>query len=450
MKVRLLLSDNLSSICQSVRRGGHRAMAAIGLLFALGSIGWAQPVDRTMVDKSPQENSTLVDRGQSTDTPSADWAQWVAQGRKYREEGNTYRALQLLQQADAQYSNDTLRREIADCLYARGQYRECIAIGESLLYPDSLDRDLYLLARCYDKMEMPQEATHYQRLVAERNIENCNNLLSLCKTLIDGEIYDEALELLDRYCAIDSTHAGVNALKAYALHKSNRFREAVRLYEQLLADGDNRASTLYYLGLSYYRLKHIGEAYDLLQRAVERDGRLNSTLLSRFGVVELSIKRDNITWQTNHRPVADTASILREFNADCQDIVAEYNRIDTLCQTINRQGQKDIEEAIRKMYPDPEVLYFLHFSLANHYFWQSDDKTALKYFAQCLADSPEHTNIYYNMAVCHHNLKDYRNEMKYYQLFVDKAPADTDHHAVQAAKEAIQECRKVLFMTDKK
>ena len=100
------------------------------------------------------------------------------------------------------------------------------------------------------------------------------------------------------------------------------------------------------------------------------------------------------------------------------------------------------------MYPDPEVLYYLHFSLANHYFWNSDDKLALKYFQQCLADSPNHPNVYYNMAVSYHKLQDYRNELKYYQLFVDKADSTNDAQALQSAKEAIAECRKVLFMKE--
>ena len=388
---------------------------------------------------------------QQTEADTASWQQLLAEGRHYREQGNSFRALQLFQQADSLHSNDTLQREIADCLYVRGQYNKCIEICKALLTPDSLAQDLYLMARCYDKMEMPMEATHYQMLVAERDIENYNNLLSLCKTLIDGEMYNDALALIDRYCAIDSTNAAVNTVKAYALHKAGRWTEAIDLYEQLVADGDNRASTLYYLGLSYYRRKNIGEAYDLLKMAVERDGRRNSTLLSRFGVVELVIAYSQVTWVKNHRPCQDSTSILSLFDMEkvsSEDYLLMRQRIDSACAVINQQGKKDIEEAIAKMYPDPEVLYYLHFSLANHYFWNSDDKLALKYFQQCLADSPNHPNVYYNMAVSYHKLQDYRNELKYYQLFVDKADSTTDAQALQSAKEAIAECRKVLFMKE--
>ena len=390
---------------------------------------------------------------QEAQTDTVSWQQLLATGRQYRERGNSFRALQVFEQADSLHSNDTLRREIADCLYVRGQYKRCIELCESLLAKDTLAQDLYLMARCYDKMEMPLQATRYQILVAERDIENYNNLLSLCKTLIDGEMYDDALAYLDSYCAIDSTNAAVNTVKAYALHKASRWTEAINLYEQLVADGDNRASTLYYLGLSYYRRKNFGEAYDLLKMAVDRSNRENTNILSRFGIAELAIKNSVITWVNNHRPVQDSTSILCEFDSKIKSgqdpteaILQEYKRINHLCDSINQQGIKDIEEAISKMYPDPEVLYYLHYSIANHYFWNSEDKMAIKYFRQCLADSPNHANVHYNMAVSYHKLEDYRNEMKCYEQFLQMANPDKDANAIQSAKEAIEECKKVLFM----
>ena len=383
--------------------------------------------------------------------PQPDTTSWQAlftEGQYYREHGNSFRALQLFQKADSLQSNDSIRRELANCLYTRGQYKKCVELCTSLLEPDSMVQDLYLMARCYEKMEMPMEATHYQMLVAERDIENYNNLLTLSKTLIDGEMYDDALVLLNRYCEIDSTNAVVNTVKAYALHKASRWTEAIDLYERLVAEGDNRASTLYYLGLSYYRRKNYGEAYDLLKKAVERSERNNTNILSRFGIAELAIKYREITWVKNHRPVQDSTSILNEYNYDTtpENYQEENKRITRLCDSINQQGVKDIQEAITKMYPDPEVLYYLHYSIANYYFWDSNDKMAIKYFRQCLDDSPNHANIHFNMAVSYHKMNNYRNELKCYEKFLEMADSDKDANAIQMAKEAIEECKKVLFM----
>lgn len=392
--------------------------------------------------------SLMVGRAQGQQTDSLSWQQLVAEGRHYREQGNSFRALLLFQQADSIQSNDTIRRELANCLFVRGQYRRCIDLCQSMLEPDSLEQDLYLIARCYEKLEQTVEAFRYQVLVADRNIENYSNLVSLTKTLVDAENYADALTLLDRYCAIDSTNAAVNTVKAYALHKANRHDEAIRVYEQLIADGDTRASTLYYLGLSYYRKKYMGEAYDVLKQAVARSGRNNSNILSRFGVVELNIKRDQITWTTNHRPIRDSLSILNLFDMDNRHVIGEYKRLDSICESINQQGIFDIEEAIEKMYPDPEVLYYLENSIANMYFWKSKDKKAVEYFRKCLEHSPEHANVYYNMAYCYHKLKDYKNELNCYEKFLEMAKPDEDPNALQYAREAVEECRKVLFMKD--
>lgn len=392
--------------------------------------------------------SLVAGRAQEQLGDTLGWQQALEQGRYYREHGNSYRALQYLQKADSMQSNAIIRRELASCLFVRGQYKRCIDLCQSLLEPDSLEQDLYLMARCYEKLEQTPEAFRYQMLVADRNIENYNNLLSLCQTLIGNEQYEDALTMLDRYCAIDSTNAAVNTVKAYALHKANRFNEAIRLYEQLVAEGDTRASTLYYLGLSYYRKKHMAEAYDLLKRAVEKSGRNNTNILSRFGVVELAIKRDQITWVNNHRPIPDSLSILNLFDMDNKDIVKEYNRLDSICEEINLQGISDIHEAIEKMYPDPETVYYLQNSIANMYFWKSEDKKAIEYFRKSLESAPGHYNVYYNMAISYHNLKDYRNEMKCYEKFLEMAKPDEDPNALRYAREAVEECRKVLFMKD--
>lgn len=391
---------------------------------------------------------SFAQSNEASQSDSLSWQQVLAQGRYYKEHGNSFRALQYLQRADSIQSNDTIRRELASCLYVRGQYKRCIELCQSLLEPDSLEQVLYLIARCYEKLEQTAEAFRYQMLVADRNIENYNNLLSLCQTLIGNEQYEDALMMLDRYCVIDSTNAAVNTVKAYALHKANRFDEAIRLYEQLVAEGDSRASTFFYLGLSYYRKKHIGEAYDLLKRAVEKSERNNTNILSRFGVVELAIKGSQITWVNNHRPCKDSLSILNVFDMDNKDIKGEYMRIDSICEAINRQGIDDINEAIEKMYPDPETLYFLHNSIANFYFWRSKDKKAIEFFRKSLEDSPSHYNVYYNMAISYHHLKDYHNEMKCFEKFLEMAKPDEDPNALRYAREAVEECRKVLFMKD--
>lgn len=390
--------------------------------------------------------SATICRSQEVPADTLSWQQALEQGRYYREHGNSFRALQYLQRADSLHSSDTIRRELSNCLYVRGQYKRCIELCQAMLEPDSLEQDLYLIARCYEKLEQPAEAFTYQMMVADRNIENYNNLLSLCQTLIGTEQYEIALTMLDRYCSIDSTNAAVNTIKAYALHKAERFAEAIQLYEQLVAEGDSRASTFFYLGLSYYRKKHIGEAYDLLKRAVEKSERNNTNILSRFGVVELAIKGSQITWVNNHRPCKDSLSILNVFDRDNKDIKGEYMRIDSICEAINRQGIDDINEAIEKMYPDPETLYFLHNSIANFYFWRSKDKKAIEFFRKSLEDSPSHYNVYYNMAISYHHLKDYRSEMKCFEKFLEMAKPDEDPNALQYAKDCIAECRKVLFM----
>ena len=80
-----------------------------------------------------------------TDTTS--WEELYNQGKYYREHSNSFRAMQFLEQAESLHSSDTVRRELALTYFNRGHYQKCIDLCRSVLYPDTLDSDLYLMAR---------------------------------------------------------------------------------------------------------------------------------------------------------------------------------------------------------------------------------------------------------------------------------------------------------------
>lgn len=112
--------------------------------------------------------------------------------------------------------------------------------------------------------------------------------------------------------------------------------------------------------------------------------------------------------------------------------------MDSIAESLNKQGVEDIEETIAKMQPDAELVYYLYNSIANMYFWQSEDKKAAQYFKKCLEYSPEHYNAYYNMAHSYHKLKDYRNEMKCFETFLKYSTEDDNSENKQYARECIQ------------
>lgn len=386
---------------------------------------------------------TETDSIRSADEQS--WKTYYRQGINYREHGNSFRALQQLVLADSLFraqnaegrSDDTIVRELAKCYFVRGKYQQCISLCHELMHADTLSDDLFLLARCYEKTEQDVEAIRYQMMAAQKDIENVNNLLSLTKKLVDTDHPSDALEILNRYYAIDSANNVVNAARAYALHKAGKYQQAIEAYEKLRSEGDSTATTNFYLGLSYLRFHDVPSAYDYLQLAVDQTQRNNPNILSRLGVAELQMALGNVYF-TN--PKKDWGLVY-----DVNNDSTTHSNLMQLLADINQQGIADIEEAIGKMQPNQETLFILYNSIGNFYALNRA-ADAIPYYQKALKASPNHANIYYQLAYCYHKLKDYRNEMKSYEQYVQVAGSDEDPNALEYARERIEECRKVLFM----
>lgn len=383
------------------------------------------------------------------------WEELYQKGKYYREHSNSFRAMQYLEEAEKLHSSDTIRRELASTYYARGKYQKCIDLCRSVLYPDTLDSDLYLMARSFEKMERLDSAITYQYMVADRNIENYNNLVSLCNTLINSDAIDEAIELLDAYCAIDSTNSAINSVKAFALHKAGKYNDAIEVYKKLKQEGDDRSSTNYYLGLSYYLAKKTSNnvflAYEFLRRATEQTQRKNAAILVRFAIAELAINLATVPYGKNSfdRPelaIVEDSYLRKVF----YDMDTEFKPREEQIKIINEQGKADIDEAIELMQPNKDMLFYVYNHCGNRMAEAFNAEEAIYYYNKAKAVFSNRYNLHYQMAVQYHRLKDYKKEMNSYEQYIKYAPADEDPDTIEYAKECIAECKKVLFMKEGK
>lgn len=384
------------------------------------------------------------------------WEELYEKGKYYREHSNSFRAMEYLEKAEQLHSSDTIRRELALTCYNRGKFQKCIDLCRSVLYPDTLDADLYLMARSFEKMEKLDSALVYQYMVADRNIENYNNLVSLCNTLISSDAIDDALQLLDAYCAIDSANSSINTVKAYALHKAGRYDEAVGVYSRLKEEGDDRSSTNYYLGLSYYLSKKqkykIAMAYELLRRAVDQTQRKNAAILARFAITELALNPGtaplNESWLDESRLRIIGDSYLKEELKGFS--LASFKEVAAKTDSLNQQGKADMKEAIELMQPNKDMLFYLYNHCGNKMAEVFKTEEAIEYYNLAKSVYSDRYNLYYQLAVQYHRIKDYRKEMQSYENYIKYAPANEDPETIQYAKECIAECKKVLFMKDGK
>ena len=157
-----------------------------------------------------------------------------------------------------------------------GTYQQSIELYNTFIKEDSSEIKLNTIAKCYDKLEKPDSALIYRKIIAMQDIENQNNTIALAQNFLSMEQPDSALTYLCRYTSIDSTDLNINRLKAYAYNQAGLHQDAIKLYQKIRQSGDRQASTEYYLGLSYAYTDSLSQAYDCLVRANNLSERKNA------------------------------------------------------------------------------------------------------------------------------------------------------------------------------
>lgn len=306
-----------------------------------------------------------------------DWHELYKKGQEYEKKSFTNKAMECYEAAQKLNNNDSIVRAIANCNFKRGYYIKCINQCQNLIEKGENSADLTLMAKCYEKMDMADSAVVYQKMLADREIENYSNIMSLAKNLSDMQEYDTAMVYLDRYYKENSTNLIVNTQRAYTLFQLNRNEEAIAEYEKLIKAGMNNVGICYYLGMAYSNINKNDKAYYYLYNAVDMSQRKNPYILAKFGAIAI-----------------ETGLVV--------------------------DGREAIEEAIEMMKPDSTYMYSLRYMQAKAYMACSDYNNALKYYKMSLKWDNSQYKVLYMMARAYGLKNNHKNEEKYLRMFVDK------------------------------
>ncbi len=327
-----------------------------------------------------QEKGGMTSKTQLTlmqDSLTADSTNWQLMLRladAYQEKNRTKRAQELYERAIQLHVSDTLQRALAKCYYSRGYYRKSIDLCNNLLQKDTIDEDLVLVARCYERMGDVDSTIAYRELIAERDIEDYGNVQSLARIYNQVGMNEMALYYLDLYYNVDSTNLTVNNLRAYILHELRQFDEEIEEYRKLREAGFRDATSLYYAGVANARIGRRKEAFELLDEARERS-------------------------------IIPNGYIYAELSMVC-DIVGEYE-----------DGIKHAETAIDLLLPDTSLMYSVYDQKAMNEVAKFKYRDAIESYKRSLDYQKNLTNIC-QLAYLYGALRDERNEQRYYELFL--------------------------------
>lgn len=339
---------------------------------------------------------------------TTDWRSMMRLAHYYRDRANTVRTLRWAERAYAIHPSDTIKHELATCYYQRADYQRCIELCRELLTPTDMvpvpdSSEVYLMARCFERLEMVDSTLRYMALEAERNIENQSNLVSLSKLLIGNKMAKRAVDYLERYSEIDSANNAVNATKALAYYNAGYPRKAINEYNRLVDGGDHRPSTLYYLGMSYLQVDRKYDALECFRKCNDIYNGNNGLTLAMLGLVELDF---------------DTLAV---------------------------KGENDIKNAIELMQPDSNLLFRLYFGLGDYYASLSDYRKALDYFRMAGKCKPESSELSYQLGYCYYMVGDVDNEYLYWSRYLELV-GDDGSFVTQGVRQRIDKIKEERFM----
>ena len=308
-----------------------------------------------------------------------DWQAIYQQGMKFKDASNNKKALQLLEKAYELHPTDSILRDIASVYYDRGIYRKSINISQSLLNKDSLEADLVLIAKSHEKLNNADSALVYEKIIAQKNIENANNIINLAKNYEDRDMLDSALVVLDDFCLYDDENMAVNGLKAYLLYQTGEYEESLDEYHKLRNAGDNSTTTNYYMGLAYARVDSLQEAYDCLKIAARKDRYKNQYILAQYGIVASKLNGNE------------------------------------------REGVNIISQAIEKILPDETLMWSLYNTRANANIRIFKFEDAIDDYKRSLTYKPDRLTDIYHIAYLYTIIHDRANADRHFQMFINNA-----------------------------
>lgn len=307
--------------------------------------------------------------------------------------------------------------ELADCYQSAGNYKKAEAIyskctriepnnkyfqlGQiSVLYKlkewkrtidkikvtnnsDSVPELFSLAGDCFWQIDNNDSAIYYYQKAIEHNPEDFNTTFKLAKVFLQTQRYPELINCTNNYIRIDSTNKSINQYNGIGYCFNQQFDKAVWRLNQLYIDGDKSYTTNYFLGASYFGQQDYYPAFEHLTEAYKKDS-TNQNLLYYLG---------------------RSAILSGKFDV----------------------GTAVLQRGIGLMTPKDSVLNSYHTNIALGYSRWGKHQEAIKNYEICLNLKPESKLIIYTIATIYdYSLKNQKQALKYYNLFLSTFPKEPE------------------------
>ena len=203
---------------------------------------------------------------------------------------DTHAALSYYQQAYDESPTMEARQKLANCLYQRCDYRQCVTLLGGLP-TDSMPHDVIRqLFFCHAYLKNDKQLIDCGQQLLQRFPMDAEVLARLCTVLCDKDRMAEAVEYAQRYYQRDSTNLLINRTLANSLYLNRQYADAITQYERLMAVGDTTFLSLYSVGMAYNYLENNEQAYNYLLMAFKKNSK-SPGCSYRLGMVCVDLQR---------------------------------------------------------------------------------------------------------------------------------------------------------------
>lgn len=215
----------------------------------------------------------------------------IALGDSCMELYDTHTALAYYQQAYDENQTFETRQKLANCLYQRCDYKQCVSLLSDIPVASMTHDAMRQLFFSYGYLKNDNQLVTSGLRLLKRFPMDAEVLARLCTVLCDQDKAGEAVVHARVYCQRDSTNLLINRTLANALYLDRQFRPAIQQYQKLLAVGDTTYLALYSLGMAYDYLGDKQHAYNYLLRANNFSKPHRAGCLYRLGMICVELKR---------------------------------------------------------------------------------------------------------------------------------------------------------------
>ncbi len=296
----------------------------------------------------------------------------------------------------ANQSNSYFTIQKSYLLYRMEDYKSSIAEAKSLISNNGSSLPLLsLVGNSYNVMGMRDSALVYYDKCLEISPFNENIINNKSAILLAEKRYDEVIGLVEKYLLEVPDNIVINKIYGVTLYLKKNYVKSSNIFNKLISLGYESYDVYYYLGMNYFLLEKKYEADTVFKKAYQID----------------SSKVDLVYYYAASKG-------WKQYKFD--------------------ESKRLYDKAIKMLAQDSVMLHKVYVGYALGYYNTMQYEKAIDSYKNSLTFNPSYHSALVSIGYCYELMKNYKEALHYYKLFLSKKLSDSDKKSTEARIERVK------------